>query len=116
MIKVRVQRVGTQIAVMGGMAAATVGASGCAESDVELPIDMDEVRQGAAVAPKPASATTSGAPSVAPVAVQPSQTPTQSPTHTAAAKPVKEKAPADTAQKKALEDLLEQLGEEQLKR
>ena len=44
MIKVRVQRVGTQFAVMGGMAAATVGASGCAESDVEVPIDMDDVQ------------------------------------------------------------------------
>lgn len=44
MIKVRVQRVGTQIAVMGGMAAATVTAAGCAETDVEMPIDTDDVQ------------------------------------------------------------------------
>lgn len=44
MIKVRVQRVGTQFAMMGGMAAATVGATGCAETDVELPVDVDDVQ------------------------------------------------------------------------
>src|SRR5690349_19966797 len=40
MIKVRVQRVGPQIAVMSGMAAATMAAAACSESYVELPVDM----------------------------------------------------------------------------
>lgn len=44
MIKVRVQRVGTQIAVMGGMAAASVSSTGCNEADVEVPIDLDDVQ------------------------------------------------------------------------
>lgn len=44
MIKVRVQRVGTQIAVMGGMAAASVSATGCNEADVDVPIDLDDVQ------------------------------------------------------------------------
>src|SRR4051812_46639900 len=44
MIKVRVQRVGTQIAVMSGMAAATMTATGCADTDVELPIETDDLQ------------------------------------------------------------------------
>ena len=44
MIKVRVQRVGTQIAVMSGMAAATMTAAGCSESDVEMPVELDDVQ------------------------------------------------------------------------
>lgn len=42
MIKVRVQRVGKQIAVMGGVAAATVGAAGCGDADLGIPAELDQ--------------------------------------------------------------------------
>lgn len=44
MIKVRVQRVGSQIAVMSGMAAATVAATGCGETNVELPVETNDMQ------------------------------------------------------------------------
>lgn len=44
MIKVRVQRVGTQIAVMGSVAAAAMTATGCAETEVEVPVDTNDLQ------------------------------------------------------------------------
>ncbi len=46
MIKVRVQRVGTQIAMMGGVAAATMTGAGCAETDTEtdVPVDANDLQ------------------------------------------------------------------------
>lgn len=71
------------------------------------PIDIDEERP--ATAPAPKAAAPIAAPVAAPVvAAQPKPA--------KEAKDAKEKAPSQTAQQKALEDLLEQLGEEQLKR
>jgi hypothetical protein len=45
MIKVRVQRVGTQIAVMGGMAAATVTATGCGDTDAEVSRESNDIQE-----------------------------------------------------------------------
>lgn len=44
MFKVRVQRVGTQIAVMGGMTAAAALGAGCGEAAPELPIETDDIQ------------------------------------------------------------------------
>lgn len=77
-------------------------------------IDMDdEVKPAAPVAAaKPAVA-----PQAAPVVRVAAPAQTATPAAAAAPpKPAKEKTPSQTAQQKALEDLLDQLGEEQLKR
>jgi hypothetical protein len=86
-------------------------------------IDMDDVK------PTPAAVPSAPAPAPAPktVAAAPANgdrayatpayaAPANAAPAPAQTKPAKEKAPASSAQQKALEDLLDQLGEEQLKR